>query len=443
MALQDTILSNKKGGSLSIGIVGLGYVGLPLAEAYCSKDVNVIGYDISQKRVDILNSGKSGMKHIEDTRVSGMVDKGLFIATADPSELSKVDAILIAVPTPLDRHHQPDLSYVLSTCETLKEHIRKGQIVILESTTFPGTTSDYMRPILEKSGLKAGVDFGLAYSPEREDPGNKNFDTATIPKVVGADSEAERLMAEAVYNVIVEVVLVSNTRTAEATKLVENIFRWVNIAMVNEMKTVFEKMDIDIWEVINAAKTKPFGFMPFYPGPGVGGHCIRIDPYYLSYKAREHGISTRFIELAGEVNIRMPEMIVTRLIDEMSQRTQKALSGSRVLLCGIAYKKDIDDMRESPASELAARMISHGAHVDYHDPYIPEIEECHEYPELKGMKSVSITKDHLKQYDACIIATAHSKVDYELLVRELPLVLDTRNATNDVAIEHKGHVVKA
>lgn len=443
MALQDTILSNKEAGALSIGIVGLGYVGLPLAEAYCSEGIKVIGYDISQKRVDVLNSGKSGMKHINDSRVSGMVEKGLFFATAEPSKLSSVDAILIAVPTPLDKHHQPDLSYVLSTCETLKDHIREGQIIILESTTFPGTTSEYMRPILEKSGLKAGIDFGLAYSPEREDPGNKNFETATIPKVVGADSEAERIMAEAVYNVIVEVVLVSNTRTAEATKLVENIFRWVNIAMVNEMKTVFEKMDIDIWEVVNAAKTKPFGFMPFYPGPGVGGHCIRIDPYYLSYKAREHGISTRFIELAGEVNIRMPEMIVTRLIDEMSRRTQKSLSGSRVLLCGIAYKKDIDDMRESPASELAARMISHGAHVDYHDPYIAEIEECHEYPELEGMKSVSIKKDNLNRYDACIIATAHSKVDYELLVRELPLILDTRNAVHDVAAELKTNVVKA
>jgi len=441
--IAQEFLEKADNGTLVIGIVGLGYVGLPLAEAYVRKDVSVIGYDISEKRANQLNSGKSGMQHIADQRVQDMLDRGLFRATANPAELKDADAILIAVPTPLDVHHQPDLSYVISTCNTLKKHLRRGQLVVLESTTYPGTTEEVMKPVLEESGLVAGVDFALAYSPEREDPGNPNFDTATIPKVVGADSEDGRAMAKAAYDKIVQTVMVSNARTAEATKLVENIYRWINIAAVNEMKIIFEKMDIDIWEVIDAAKTKPFGFQAFYPGPGVGGHCIRIDPYYLSYKAREHGLSTHFIELAGDINTNMPRRIVSRLLEELSLREHKPLAGANILLCGLAYKKDIDDMRESPSLELIHHLKEHGANVSYYDPFIPEIPETREHPEFTGMASVTWSKSALKNFDAAIIATDHTDVDYEALCENVPLVVDTRNATKVCAEKYKDKIVKA
>ncbi|WP_298914927.1 nucleotide sugar dehydrogenase [uncultured Algimonas sp.] len=338
MAIKDTFLQRISDGSITVGIVGLGYVGLPLAEAYVRTGTKVIGYDISEERVAQLNSGLSGMRHIADDRVSGMVESGLFRATANPADLQDADAILIAVPTPLDVHHQPDLSYVEATCETLASVPRPGQLVVLESTTYPGTTQEVMRPILERSGLKAGEDFMLPYSPEREDPGNPHFETSTIPKVIGADGPAARDMAKAVYDLIVTTVMVSDSKTTEATKLVENIYRWINIAAVNEMKVIFEAMDIDIWEVIDAAKTKPFGFQAFYPGPGVGGHCIRIDPYYLSYKARKHGLSTQFIELAGNMNTNMPRRIVQRLLEEMSLKLRKPLAGAKILLVGLALQ---------------------------------------------------------------------------------------------------------
>lgn len=443
MSISDVFLTKAEKNELKIGIVGLGYVGLPLAEAYARVDVSVIGYDISKSRADQLNSGQSGMKHIDDSRVQGMLDKGLFKATANPADLKEADAILIAVPTPLDVHHQPDLSYVISTCETLSKHLRRGQLVVLESTTYPGTTEEVMKPILEKSGLKDGIDFALAYSPEREDPGNPNFETSTIPKVVGADSEDARAMAKAAYDKIVQTVLVSNARTAEATKLVENIYRWINIAAVNEMKMIFEKMDIDIWEVVDAAKTKPFGFHAFYPGPGVGGHCIRIDPYYLSYKAREHGLSTHFIELAGDINTNMPRRIVSRLLEELSLREKKALAGAKILLCGVAYKKNIDDMRESPSLELIHLLKEHGAEVSYYDPYIPEIPMTREHPEFAGMKSAEWSDESLATFDAAIIATDHTNVDYAALCEKLPLVVDTRNATKDCYAEFKDSIVKA
>ena len=437
--MKQNFLAKAEKGELVIGIVGLGYVGLPLAEAYVAQNTRVIGYDISEERAAVLNSGKSGMKHIADSRVQEMIDKKLFVATADPKALSEADAILIAVPTPLDVHHQPDLSYVVSTCETLSGVLRKGQLVVLESTTYPGTTEEVMTPILERSGLTAGKDFALAYSPEREDPGNKSFDTATIPKVVGADGEHGRAMAKAAYDIIVQTVMVSNARTAEATKLVENIYRWINIAAVNEMKVIFEAMDIDIWEVIDAAKTKPFGFHAFYPGPGVGGHCIRIDPYYLSYKAREHGLSTHFIELAGDINTNMPRRIVQRLLEEMSLRLQKSLAGSKVLLVGLAYKADIDDMRESPSLELIDILKAHGAEVSYFDPMIPEIPVTREHPEFAGMTSAT----SFDGYDAAIIATAHSGVDYDVLCKAVPLVIDTRNATSEIADRFPDRIVKA
>lgn len=427
---------------LVVGIVGLGYVGLPLAEAYVRQGVSIIGYDINETRAAELNAGKSGMKHIADERVQVMLDKKLFRATSSALDLSDADAILICVPTPLDAHHEPDLSYVESTCETLKDNLRKGQMVILESTTYPGTTSEVMAPILEKSGLKAGEDFAMAYSPEREDPGNPDFETSTIPKVVGADSEAERQIAKALYDIIVQTVLVSNTKTAEATKLVENIYRWVNIAMVNELKIIFDHMDIDVWEVIDAAKTKPFGFQAFYPGPGVGGHCIRIDPFYLSWKAKEFGSSTRFINLAGEINTRMPKHVVRRLLEELSTRCKKALNGANVLLCGLAYKADIDDMRESPSLELINILKEYGANVDFHDPYIPVVPQTREHPEFAGMKSVEISPENLKSYDAVLIATKHSNVDYRALCENVELVVDTRNATDELFEEFGTKIVK-
>jgi UDP-N-acetyl-D-glucosamine dehydrogenase len=437
--MEQTFLKKIASGDLVVGIVGLGYVGLPLAEAYVRQGVRVIGYDISEDRAAQLNRGESGMRHIADDRVAEMVEKKLFRATHMPADLAEADAILIAVPTPLDVHHQPDLSYVVSTCETLATVLRQGQLVVLESTTYPGTTEEVMKPILETSGLMAGKDFALAYSPEREDPGNPNFETSTIPKVVGADGPQAREMAKAVYDLIVTTVVVRDSKTAEATKLVENIYRWINIAAVNEMKVIFEAMDIDIWEVIDAAKTKPFGFQAFYPGPGVGGHCIRIDPYYLSYKAREYGLSTHFIELAGDVNTQMPRRVVQRLLEEMSLRLRKALAGSKVLLVGVAYKADIDDMRESPALELIHLLREHGADVSYLDPMIPEIPMTREHPEFAGMKSVS----NMNGFDAAVIATAHKDVDYRALCEALPLVIDTRNATADIISEFPDTIVKA
>ena len=437
--MKQNFLNKAAKGDLVIGIVGLGYVGLPLAEAYVHKSTQVIGYDTNQARAKQLNAGKSGMKHIKDARVQHMIDTGLFKATTDPEMLKQADAVLIAVPTPLDIHHQPDLSYITLTCETLAKNLRHGQLIVLESTTYPGTTEEVMKPILESSGLKSGIDFALAYSPEREDPGNSKFETATIPKVVGADTIDARMMAKTVYDIIVKTVMVSNSRTAEATKLVENIYRWINIAAVNEMKIIFEAMDIDIWEVIDAAKTKPFGFHAFYPGPGVGGHCIRIDPYYLSYKAREHGLSTHFIELAGDTNMQMPRRIIQRLLEEMSFRLRKSLAGSKILLVGLAYKADIDDMRESPALELIDLLIAHGASVSYTDPMIPEIPTTREHPEFAGMKSI---KD-FNGFDAAIIATNHSSVDYEALCEAIPLVIDTRNATSEIYNRYSDIIVKA
>ncbi|MBL4854244.1 MAG: nucleotide sugar dehydrogenase [Robiginitomaculum sp.] len=443
MSITKEFLQKANDGTLVVGIVGLGYVGLPLADAYVAKNVKVIGYDISQARVDELNSGKSGMRHIADSRVASMVEKGLFRATTNAADLKEADALLIAVPTPLDKYHRPDLSYVKDTCETLKDHLRRGQLVVLESTTYPGTTEEVMQPILEKSGLVAGEDFAMAYSPEREDPGNEDFETATIPKVVGADTEGARAMANAVYEKIVETVIVSNARTAEATKLVENIYRWINIAAVNEMKIIFEKMDIDIWEVIDAAKTKPFGFHAFYPGPGVGGHCIRIDPYYLSWKAREHGLATHFIELAGEINTKMPRRIISRLLEEMSLRHQKALSGSKVLLCGLAYKKNIDDMRESPSLELFHILKEHGANVEYYDSYIPEIPMTREHPEFTGLKSIEWSQAKLSEFDAVVIATDHTNVAYEDLGKYVPLIIDTRNVMAEFSEKYADKIVKA
>jgi UDP-N-acetyl-D-glucosamine dehydrogenase len=441
-ALRDTLDRMQKG-DLSVAILGLGYVGIPLAEAYVRSGVRVLGVDVNQSRVDMLNNGTSGMRHIDDERIQRMVDSGKFRATTDASALSDYDALIIAVPTPLDRYHHPDLSYVVATCDTIKTVLRPGQLVVLESTTYPGTTQEIMRPILEESGLKVGDDFALAYSPEREDPGNIDFETSTIPKLVGADSALERDLAKAVYEKVVTTVMVPNTRTAEAAKLTENIFRWVNIGLVNELKLVYDKMGIDVWDVIKAADSKPFGFMAFYPGPGVGGHCIRIDPYYLTWKAREHGVSTRFIELAGEVNIAMPNHVVSRLMEELNLRHGKALSGARILLCGVAYKKNIDDVRESPSLEILSLLERHGAKVDIYDPYVPIVPRTHDYPEFEGRKSIEWNSEILGEFDAALIATDHKFVDYAMLVNEVPLVVDTRNVTKDLPEELLKKVSKA
>lgn len=441
--MKEQFLKKVEDRSIVVAVIGLGYVGLPLAEAYVKQGVNVVGFDVSTKRVGDLNKGVSGMNNIADSRVVAMNESGLFKATTDKDVLKEADALLICVPTPLDNYHHPDLSYVTATCETLKDYLRPGQIVVLESTTFPGTTTDIMTPILEESGLKAGVDFALAYSPEREDPGNANYETSTIPKLVGADSQHERDMAEAIYDIIVQTVMVPNTRTAEAAKLTENIFRWVNIGLVNELKLVFDKMDIDVWDVVKAADSKPFGFMAFYPGPGVGGHCIRVDPYYLTWKAREHGLSTRFIELAGEVNIAMPKYCVHRLMEELNLRQKKALADCKILLCGLSYKRDINDLRESPSLELLQLLQEFGADVDYFDPFIPEVPRLHDFPQFEGMKGVEWNEEEFKKYDACLVATDHTNVDYARLVEIMPLTVDTRNTTKDIPENLKLKVAKA
>lgn len=416
--------------SVVVGIVGLGYVGIPLALAALRQGFHVIGFDIDQNRVDQLNAGKSAIKHIPMELIVEGVNNGKFVATTDFDRLAEPDALLIAVPTPLTKYREPDLSYVVKTTEAIAKRLRKGQLVVLESTTYPGTTDEVMRPILENTtGLKSGEEFFLAFSPEREDPGNPDFGTSTIPKVVGGDGAAALAMADALYsNLVVKTVPVSSTATAEAVKLTENIFRAVNIALVNELKTVYAAMGIDVWEVIDAAKTKPFGFMPFYPGPGLGGHCIPIDPFYLTWKAREYDITTRFIELAGQINSGMPYLVVNRLSELLDLHGRKNLSDARILILGIAYKKNVDDMRESPSLKLIELIEKRGAHVEFYDPYIPVIPPTREHAELTGRKSVDFDARTLSGFDAVLIATDHDDVDYKFLVGNSKLVVDTRNA---------------
>lgn len=413
-----------------IGIVGLGYVGIPLALAALRKGIKVIGFDIDAKRVADLNAGKCAIKHIPMDLIVEGVRSGQFIATADFDRMSEPDALLIAVPTPLTKHREPDLSYVVKTTEAIAKRLRRDQLVVLESTTYPGTTDEVMRPILEKAtGLKSGEEFFLAFSPEREDPGNPDFGTSTIPKVVGGDGANALAMSVALYSaLVVTAVPVSSTATAEAVKLTENIFRAVNIALVNELKVVYEAMGIDVWEVIDAAKTKPFGFMPFYPGPGLGGHCIPIDPFYLTWKAREYDIATRFIELAGEINSRMPYRVVNRLAELLDSKGHRNLSDAKILILGIAYKKNIDDMRESPALKLIELIEKRGAHVEFHDPFIPVIPPTREHAELTGRVSVAVDGPSLAGFDAVLIATDHDDVDYAAIVGNSKLVVDTRNA---------------
>ncbi|SLN22813.1 UDP-N-acetyl-D-glucosamine 6-dehydrogenase [Oceanibacterium hippocampi] len=432
-SVGKTLLARIEDRSAVIGIVGMGYVGLPLAFAVTGAGFRSIGFDISPERVADLNAGRSYIKTIPANKIAEMRKGDGFRASADFTEIASVDAILICVPTPLTRHREPDMSYVVGTATSLQPHLRPGQLVALESTTYPGTTDEVLRPILEKDGLKSGTDLFIAYSPEREDPGNINFTTSTIPKVVGGDGPDALSLACALYGAITNrVVPVSSTATAEAVKLTENIFRSVNIALVNELKTIYRAMDVNVWEVIDAAKTKPFGYMPFYPGPGLGGHCIPIDPFYLTWKAREFDLRTRFIELAGEINTMAPYQVVERLIEALNRRQGKSLKGMPVLLMGVAYKKNVDDMRESPALKLFELLEARGALVDFHDPFVPQIPETREHPEFAGRTSVSLTTEALAGYAVALICTDHDDVDYEAVVRCVPLVIDTRNVTRDL-----------
>ncbi|MBN2197031.1 MAG: nucleotide sugar dehydrogenase [Polyangiaceae bacterium] len=424
MTLPPNVLLDRIGSRTArVGVIGLGYVGLPLLLEFVEQGFPALGFDIDDQKIDALLRGESYIRHIARERVAAAVGKGLD-ATVDFSRLAACDAILMCVPTPLTDHRDPDLSFVEQTTTSVAEHLRAGQLVTLESTTYPGTTREIVVPILERSGLRAGHDFFVAYSPEREDPANPNFTTRTIPKVVGGLTPACRKVAAALYRgVVTNVVEVSSCDAAEATKILENTFRAVNIALVNELKMVFHRMGIDPWEVIDGAATKPFGFMRFTPGPGLGGHCIPIDPFYLTWKAREFDMPTRFIEMAGEINSSMPYYVCQRLLEGLSQRGL-GIRGAKVLIVGLAYKKNVDDDRESPSYKLIEILQRWGAHVDYHDPYVPRIRATRHYPQLAGQESVGL--DGADGYDAVLIATDHDGVDWAALLAAARLVIDTR-----------------
>jgi UDP-N-acetyl-D-glucosamine dehydrogenase len=418
----------------------MGYVGLPLALTFVERaGVKVTGFDVDQKKIDALLHGESYIMHLGADRVREARASGLFDATSDFKLLSEPDALLIAVPTPLTPQREPDMRFVIQTAQAVRDRLRKGQLIVLESTTYPGTTDELLRGILEETGLECGRDFLLAFSPEREDPGNQKYNTSSIPKIVGGVDPDATEVAAALYQIALErVVTVKSARTAEATKLTENIFRGVNIALVNELKVVFDRMGIDIWDVLDAAATKPFGFMKFTPGPGLGGHCIPLDPFYLTWKAREYGISTRFIELAGEVNVSMPDYVIGKLQMGLNDQ-EKSVKGSRVLVLGLAYKKDIDDPRESPAFELIHLLLERGALVSYHDPHIPVAPAMRSWPRLPALKSVPLTAELLQSLDAVVIATDHSKVDYAMVASNVKLIVDSRG----VYREARANVVKA
>jgi len=408
-----------------IGVIGLGYVGLPLVIEFCRAGFAVTGFDLDARKVLMLRKGRSYIRHIPAERIREQSKR--FTATTDFSDLAKMECIILCVPTPLDKNREPDMTYVFGTTRTVAQNLRRGQLIVLESTTYPGTTDEEMRLILEQKGLKAGRDFFLAYSPEREDPNNKDFSVRTIPKVVGGYTKKCLAAAMALYGSIVEnTVPVSSTKVAEATKLLENIYRSVNIALVNEMKMLFERMGIDIWEVIGASKTKPFGFHAFYPGPGLGGHCIPIDPFYLTWKAREYDFRTRFIELAGEINTSMPYYVVQKA-ELILNRFRKPLNGSRILILGVAYKKDVDDQRESPALRIIQLLKNQGARVQYHDPHVPACRGHRQYPDI-AMRSVKLTKDALKNADLVLLVTDHASFDYAFIEKYAKCIIDTRDA---------------
>ena len=425
--------------SAVVGIIGMGYVGLPLGLAFAKKKFNVLGFDLDEKKIALLNKGKGYLKHINENKIKQAVNSGFLKATSDFSKLKQVNAIIICVPTPLTEHREPDMSFVENTSKTIAKYLRKGQLVVLESTTYPGTTEELLLPLFKNTGginkYKVGRDFYLAFSPEREDPNNLDFTTAEIPKVIGGVTPHCLKVAKALYDrVIIKTVPVSSPRAAEATKLLENIYRSVNIALVNELKMVFDKMNIDIWEVITAASTKPFGFKAFYPGPGLGGHCIPIDPFYLTWKAREYELNTKFIELAGEVNTHQPYYVVEKSA-EVLNKFKKALNGAKVLILGAAYKKDIDDMRESPSLKLIEIYRDKGAIVEYYDPLVPILPKTRKYN--YQMKSVKPTKEKLNSYDLVVLSTDHSIFDYKFIASNAKLIVDSRNAFEVRGIKSK------
>jgi UDP-N-acetyl-D-glucosamine dehydrogenase len=439
-SLAERLMERLRLRTATVGVVGLGYVGLPLAETFAWGGFRVVGFDVDEAKIARLKAGESYIKHISSRRVEELRDGGHFEPTCDPTTFHDADAIVICVPTPLTETREPDLSYIEGTGRMLKDQIKPGQLVVLESTTYPGTTEDLLRPILEESGLKAGQDFFLAFSPEREDPGNPVFSTRNIPKVVGGMNAISRELAVALYEPVVEgVIPVTSTKVAEACKILENTYRAVNIALVNELKVIFDAMGIDVWEVIEAAKSKPFGFQAFYPGPGLGGHCIPIDPFYLTWIARKHGVYTRFIELAGEINTAMPNYVVRRTSEALNE-DGKPLKGAKVCVMGVAYKKNVDDPRESPAFAIIEMLQARGAEVSYHDPYVPTLPKMRHHS-IQGDGS-PLTEEFAASQDCFLIVTDHSNVDYRWLARNAKLIVDTRNAMN--GISHTGcRVVKA
>jgi len=435
-----TLKEKINNGSAVVGVIGLGYVGLPLMYAFWKAGMTVVGFDVDPEKIRLLHKGENYLKHLGVGIVKEMLDSGRFDATDDFTRLGEPDAVLVCVPTPLGKHLEPDLSFVENTSEAIAKTLRPGQLVVLESTTYPRTTRDIMMPHFEKRGLTCGRDYFLAYSPEREDPGRKDHNTQTIPKLVGGIDEISGELALLLYRkAIAKVIPVSSAEVAEAAKLLENIYRAVNIALVNEMKVVLDALGIDVWEVINAAATKPFGFQPFYPGPGLGGHCIPIDPFYLTWKAREVGLPTRFIELAGEVNRHMPEYVVQRTSLALNQR-KKSVSGSRILVLGLAYKPDVDDVRESPSLDLIEKLQALGAEVDYNDPHVPATHKMRHH-DLK-MKSVDLSEKTLAAYDCVLIATHHAAYDWAMIAKHAKLIVDTRGVMRNVEGD-KSNVVMA
>ncbi len=428
MKLAEKLLRKIADRKALVGVVGLGYVGLPLVREFCAAGFRVIGFDVDPKKVAMLAAGKTYIRHLPAKHFRQLIGQGRFTPTTAMGRLGRPDAVLICVPTPLDKMREPDVSFVVDTTRAIARRLRKGQLIVLESTTYPGTTREVMLPLLEAGGLKLERDFFLGYSPEREDPGRTDMTTRDIPKVVGGAGPLSLKLATALYEAVVtRAVPVSSCEVAEACKLVENVYRCVNIALVNELKLLFDRMGIDVWEVIEAAKTKPFGFQAFYPGPGLGGHCIPIDPLYLSWKAREFGQPTRFIELAAEINTRMPAHVVKRVADALNEHG-KPLKGSKVLVLGLAYKRDVDDVRESPSVTLIELLQEQGAKVQYHDPFIPSGKPMREH-NITHLRSVPLTPASLKKYDCVLIATDHSCIDYDAICKYAPLVVDTRNAT--------------
>jgi UDP-N-acetyl-D-glucosamine dehydrogenase len=442
-AIGTALLERLSTKTATVGVIGLGYVGLPLAVVAASRGSNTIGFEVDAKKIEMLDAGTTYIGAVSQEALDGVIKAKTLSWTMDFSRLAECDVIVICVPTPLSSHREPDLSYVENTARDISKHMSEGTLVVLESTTFPGTTDDVMTPILEEGGLTAGEQFFVAFSPEREDPGNQSFHTATIPKIVAGDGEMAGELVKVFYEGVVDkVVPVSSTRTAEAVKITENIFRAVNIAMVNELKVIYDAMDIDVWEVIDGAATKPFGFMPFYPGPGLGGHCIPIDPFYLTWKAREYELNTRFIELAGEINVAMPKYVISRMRDVIDEVHGKGMRGSKVLIVGIAYKKNVTDMRESPSMRIMELLHEQNVEVDFLDPLVPEVPKMRDYPQFMNKQAVAPETVKAGGYDAIMIATDHDDVDYAALGDLGVPIIDTRNAYARRNL-HLDHVTKA